>query len=179
MANELLITINDLGNVACRNVEAVNSAVTEIPLDHIRKILSTYVFVFQDPNELKKMFENTTPENVEIRNGMRKLRLKILRPVPYELLTLEERHGCMKGPNMSALEQSWRTACKAIPKNHSIEEIIFDMSYDQQIELIHISWLLQNINTTMSLKARGTFRCQVQGCKSDRKAFLEKSLVGV
>ncbi|KAE8417098.1 hypothetical protein BDV36DRAFT_309648 [Aspergillus pseudocaelatus] len=179
MATEVLITINSLGNVACFNVDPVISATTEIPLDDIRQALSTHVFVFRDPNELKKIFENTIPENVETRNGMRKLRLRILRPISSKQLTLEEKYGSIKGPNMSILEKRWRTACKAIPKKHEIEEIIFEMSCDQEIELLHISTLLQHISTTMSLKARGTFHCQVQGCDSKSVEWLKKSLVGV
>lgn len=76
------------------------------------------------------MFENTTPENVEIHNVMRKLHLQLLRPILSKQLTLEERNGSIKGPNMSILEKSWRTACKAIPKKHDIKEIIFDLSCD-------------------------------------------------
>ncbi|KAB8263967.1 hypothetical protein BDV32DRAFT_146268 [Aspergillus pseudonomiae] len=176
MTTEVSITINDLGNVSCCTSEAVNA---EIPLDDIRKDPSTCIFVFQDPHELKKLFEHLTPETVEIRDGMRKLRLKILHPISGVPLTLEEKHGYIEGPHMSRLVQSWRTACRAIPRKHGVEEIIFDMSCDQGIKIAQVVRLLQHISTTMSLKARGTFGCQVKGCESERIEWLKRSLVGI
>ncbi|KNG83696.1 hypothetical protein ANOM_007662 [Aspergillus nomiae NRRL 13137] len=176
MATEVSITINNLGNISCCTSEAVN---VEIPLDDIRKDPSRYIFVFQDPNDLKKLFEHPTPETVEVRDGMRKLCLKILYPNSGVPLTLEETHGCIERPHMSRLIQSWRTACRAIPRKHGVEEIIFDMSCDPGIEIGHIVRLLQHISPTMSLKARGTFHCQVQGCDAERIELLRQSLVGV
>ncbi|KAB8069542.1 hypothetical protein BDV29DRAFT_198590 [Aspergillus leporis] len=180
MTTEVSITINNLGYVTCRHVNLANTNATEIPLDHIRKSPPIYLFVFQDPSELQKVFESTTSESTEKRNGIRKLRLKILYTISFVQLTPEERNGGIDRPNLSMLVQTWRSACRAIPRDHEIQEIIFDMSCEQQVGIRQmLARLLQHIVNTLCLRARGAIHCQVKGCGNEKKVLLENSMVGV
>ena len=92
-------------------------------------------------------------------------------------MTPLEENGGIEGPNISPLVENWRSACRSIPNGHRIEEVIFDMSCGQQVEIRHIVRLLQHISTTLMIKGSGLFRCQVQRCNAEKKAWLEASVV--
>lgn len=108
---------------------------------------------------------------------MRRLRLDILHTLSTAQLTPLEENGGIDGPNLSVLVEGWRTACRSIPRDHHIKEMVFDMSCGQPLEIRHIIRLLQQISTTTCLKASGTFHCYVQGCDPEKKTWLEASLV--
>jgi hypothetical protein len=180
MASEILVTMNSLGTLLYTRIDPVNLATTtEISFDEIQELLSTSTFVVQDPNVLEKVFKENSLSDAGLNNKMRRLRLDILQEISTAQLTPTEENGAIDGPNLAPLVESWRRACQCIPKGHHTEEIIFDMTCGQQLELRHIVRLLQLISTTVKIKAGGPFRCQVQGCEADKKAWLEGSLVGV
>jgi hypothetical protein len=180
MASEILVTMNSLGTLLYTRIDPVNLATTtEISFDEIQELLSTSTFVVQDPNVLEKVFKENSLSDAGLNNKMRRLRLDILQKISTAQLTPTEENGAIDGPNLAPLVESWRRACQCIPKGHHIEEIIFDMTCGQQLELRHIVRLLQLISTTVKIKAGGPFRCQVQGCEADKKAWLEGSLMSV
>ncbi|KAJ5198520.1 uncharacterized protein N7498_007637 [Penicillium cinerascens] len=177
MASDILIAVNDQGSLSYSRIDPVNMTTIEIPVNSIQDSPSTYTFVFQDPKALEKIFKCSTPSNRYLVDEMRKLRLDILQTISAAQLTPLEENGGIDGPNMSPLVENWRSACRSIPKGHQIEEIIFNMSCGQQIEIRHIVRLLQQISTTIMIKGSSPFRCQVQGCDAEKKAWLEASLV--
>jgi hypothetical protein len=177
MASEILVSMSDAGVICCRRLDPIATDTAAMPLDQIQGPLSSYIFVFQEPTVLEHFFKDTTSPVLNISNGMRKLRLDILHTVSTAQLTPLEENGGIDGPNLSVLVEGWRTACRSIPRDHHIEEMVFDMSCGQPLEIRHIIKLLQQISTTTCLKASGTFHCYVQGCDSEKKAWLEASLV--
>lgn len=169
MASDISITVNGQGSLSFSRIDPVNMTTIEIPFNSIQESLSMYTFVFQDPTVLEKIFKFSTPSNMYLANEMRKLRLDILHTISAAQLTPLEKNGAIDGPNISPLVENWRSACRRIPNSHRIEEIIFDMSCGQQVEIRHIVRLLQQISTTIMIKGSSPFRCQVQGCDSKKK----------
>ncbi|OGE50268.1 hypothetical protein PENARI_c017G11684 [Penicillium arizonense] len=177
MASEILVSMSDAGIIFCRHLDSIATNTVAMPLDQIQEPLSSNIFIFQEPTVLGHFFKDTTSPFLNISNGVRKLRLDILHTVSTAQLTPLEENGGIDGPNLSVLVEGWRSACRSIPRDHHIKEMVFDMSCGQPLEIRHIIRLLQQISTTTCLKASGTVHCYVQGCDPEKKAWLEASLV--
>lgn len=104
--------------------------------------------------------------------------LCILALVSNSHLTPEEQNGGIDGPNLAPLVEAWRAAFRAVPKGHQIQEIHFDMSCGQAIELRQIVRLLQHVSTLVNMKTERRVRCGVGGSGEERRVWLEGSLVG-
>ena len=145
-------------------------------------------FIFENPQTLSNFFINhCAPASAEKSFSIQSICIHVLEPISDCQLTGIELLGAIKGdrydeaPNLERLVQEWRVAFRAIPKDHQVQELIFDMSCKQKIHLGHIAKLLQSISTSMYMKAqlKDYFACKVQGCGPEDKEWLEKSVIGV
>ncbi|KAI9041918.1 uncharacterized protein KD926_006255 [Aspergillus affinis] len=178
MSQEILVTTDDLGLPTLRLYDPSKNGepTTAIPPEAIKDLSSKRTFVFVHPDHLSSIFRNAkTHEQIVIH--MRRLRLVILHAISTAKLTDTEVEGGVDGPNISPLVEKWWVACRAIPRGHAIEHVIFDMSFPNTMAKREIVRLLQGLSTTFSLKSNGNFECCVEG-EAERKDYLESSLVG-
>ncbi|PLB48709.1 hypothetical protein P170DRAFT_475056 [Aspergillus steynii IBT 23096] len=179
MSQEILVTTDDLGVPTLRLYDPSNDGTPtgDISSETIKDISPQSTFVFTDPDNLGSIFRNAETHE-QIANHMRRLRLVILNSIADAALTHTEEEGGVDGPHISPLIDKWWVACRAIPRGHAIEHVIFDLSFPRQIAKREIVRLLQGMSTTMSMKSSGKFECYTEG-DLERKAWLEKSLVGL
>lgn len=178
MSQEILVTTDDLGAPTLRLYDPANNGgpTTAIPPESIADNSSEHTFVFVHPDHLGSIFRNAETHELIARH-MRRLRLVMLDAIKTARLTDTEAEGGVEGPNITPLVDKWWVACRAIPRGHAIEHVIFDLSFPSQMVKREIVRLLQGLSTTLSLKSNGTFECCVGG-ETERKEWLEKNLVG-
>ncbi|KAB8232474.1 hypothetical protein ETB97_000877 [Aspergillus alliaceus] len=166
MVMEVVTTVADNGTVNFTRIYRTEPTTVPVHVGRILTNIPAYRFIFKDPLDLQKLFEDPARASIAICKGMKKLHLDLLQALTdVELTKREEEIGDPTGPNTGPLLANWRNACRAIPKDHAIEELIFDVSCANKDALG--PWLtkrlIQLLSTTMMIKAKGDLRCVVQG----------------
>ncbi|KAE8355989.1 hypothetical protein BDV28DRAFT_127980, partial [Aspergillus coremiiformis] len=98
MVIEVITTVANNGTVNFTRIYRTKATRTPIPIEKVLENPSIYRFIFQNPLDLHKLFEDPTPRSVAICQGMKKLRLDLLRELAHQELTshevvLGDRHG--------------------------------------------------------------------------------------
>ncbi|KAB8074214.1 hypothetical protein BDV29DRAFT_156819 [Aspergillus leporis] len=169
MSIDVLTTVTNNGTLNFTRVYRTKRDRPAIPVEEILDRTSKYRFIFQNPIDLHKLFEDPDPASAAICSGMRKLRLDLLHPLSnLELTEGESTGGLSDGPNVTPVVENWEYACRAIPKNHGIEDLIFDISCKHEIISLSspLRRLVQYASASMGFKAKGNLRCQVQRGKT-------------
>ncbi|KAJ5537057.1 hypothetical protein N7513_010243 [Penicillium frequentans] len=135
---------------------------TPTSLESVRDEDSPHTFVFQDPSTLQHVFIN---EHGLIEDT-KKLRICIIYPLSDVNLTPGEKNGD-SGPNIAELMSEWRDAFKAMPTNHWIKHIVFDMICGQNIAIKHLLGVLREEKSVLKEKAGGSLLCTIQGYNDD------------
>lgn len=161
----------------------------EIQLTEISNYYTVEYFVFEEAEALRQLFDTdpkyqNLPGVLIARNSVEKARLVLLHCYEDNLESRDNGTGLVEDMDFIALYAGWRAACRALPVNHGIAEIILDVSNPgrvkpQFMDPIIRHPMVQNISTVIALKARGPFTSHLSGLDDDqfRSLYVQKALV--
>lgn len=135
---------------------------TPTSLEAIRNEKSPRTFAFQDPSTLQHFFNN----EYGLIKDTTKLRVCIIYPLSSVSLTPDEKNEDF-GPNIAGLMAEWRDAFNAMPTNHQVKHIVFDMICGQKIVIKHLVGVLRKEKSVLKEKAGGSLLCTIQGYNDD------------
>ncbi|RAR13713.1 hypothetical protein DDE83_002898 [Stemphylium lycopersici] len=89
------------------------------------------------------------------KTSLKLLRISLLAPLsPFLTFTESEKVG-EGGPNTAPLIQSWREACRSMPRRHTIEKVQWDVHHPEVIELGNlVQRFMQEASTGLYIKAK-------------------------
>ncbi|PWY71623.1 hypothetical protein BO70DRAFT_365005 [Aspergillus heteromorphus CBS 117.55] len=189
MATEVIVTAEEGVIPLCwKGINGIPTNRT-IQVEDIINDPSAYIFVFHNFYHLWCAFHHQHVYQAVTRHA-RSIRLILFthleahrQPAPQPIIRVTEPlpEGPTTWPNIDHVVRNWRMACRAIPSDHNIGFVIFDVSTAHGlIPITQTGHLLQLLSTALHLKAsdREAFRCSVWGCSHDTWQDMEVRLTG-
>ncbi|RAK97182.1 uncharacterized protein BO80DRAFT_467929 [Aspergillus ibericus CBS 121593] len=205
---EVLIATDASNNLHCWISDNGSPSETTIPITTIIQDPFSYIFAFRNAYHLFVSFASETIYHF-ITKHVRIIRLYILRELqiiyPYRCesptvitptsssssfsstntsTTSGNGNGEIRPdailPNLDAIMEKWRFACRAIPNGHDIAFVCFELSAPDDYVPAGVCRVLQIMSTVLSVKERekGRFRCGIEGCSPSAAERFDSCLVG-
>lgn len=155
MDREIILVANNGNTVESFFYDPTSKEELSVTLESIQ---NETTLVFRDPSSLNNVLANKS----SLMKGIHRLRLCIIYPLSDTKFTSEESKGNL-GPNVLPLMEEWMSAFEAMPAQHPIKHIVFDMLCGQKLALNAVVELLKEGKQTILEKAAGPFTCSIQG----------------
>ncbi|KAJ5650270.1 uncharacterized protein N7484_003993 [Penicillium longicatenatum] len=159
---ELLLVKPDNQPIKLIHYDSITNEETPASVEAIREENGHCTFVFRDPSTFHHVFIN----EYGLIKGAKKLRFCIIHPLSGVNITPDEKTGG-SGPNITELMTEWKLAFRAMPTNHQIKHIVFDMLCAQKLVIKHVIEVLREEKSVLKEKAAGSLLCTVQGYNDD------------
>ncbi|PYH91680.1 hypothetical protein BO71DRAFT_411612 [Aspergillus ellipticus CBS 707.79] len=190
MTTEIFLTPNQFTVPLCWKCDHGTPIGETVEINEILENPRAFTFIFRNPHHLWSVFSDEATYNLITRH-IRNIQLYLYHDIleidfdpPEPTINVPEPLDCealLAWPNVDAVALNWRSACRAIPRDHAVRFVVFDVSTPHGlVPTSQTGQLLQILSTSISLKAIDTpaFRSAVQGCDHNTWLDLEIRLSG-
>ncbi|CAI7567751.1 unnamed protein product [Penicillium glandicola] len=185
VGTEMLVFLRDGDLMASPIPQTDGVARIEVRFGDLPDYISSRTFVFEDPKALKEYFGNSASPRV----AATKLRIMPLyqfigRPLSKEVSDKDElslvplnnlakvsldQNNHPQRQEFITLFENWRAAFRAAPKEHNVQEVIFDLAGGREVNIAYITRLVQLLSTVFALKAVDKCRNRLRNNESHRR----------